>query len=316
MIAHNCRNVDGECFRLREEMMQLQSTMMQMKHQTQLRKLKKLCKSTMTEPLDETILRDSSSLTDSATQADLTSPPQQKPQMRDAQVSPLHPWTSSPSSGLKRDILAECSPIHHSSAANPSRYCHTRSHKKLHSRAHSDGEITIYKRRAQNALERVQDLSRSFQKESPSTTDNLSTKEDIEATTFNSEAMEVDTVPTAQCSVAVCMKQDDTQLPAQPKVKICRCKSPHIQKPLDSSTSEGVKASKKSSHGTGPHRCVFQQQTKSLQKRLKTLTRQVKDIAAYAHVRTHLIDEQSTLVFFYHFRSRFSMLPSMPFLKV
>ena len=266
--------------------MQLQSTVMQMKHQTQLRKLKKLCKSTMTEPLNETILRDSSSLTDSATQADLTPPPQQKPEMRDAQVSPLHPWIISAS---QRNILAEHSPIHHSSATNSFTHCHIRSQKKLRSRAHSDGEVVIYKRRAQNALERVQDLSRSFQKESPSTSDNFSTKE---ATTYNSEAMEVDNVPTPQCSVAASMKQGDSLLPAQPEVKIYTCKSPHIQKLLDSLASEGVKSSKKSSHGTGPHRCMFQQQTKSLQQRLKTLTRQVKSIACTG---TPLIVEQLTL---------------------
>ena len=180
----------------------------------------------MTEPLDETILRYSSSLTDSATQVDLTPPPQQKPEMRDAQVSPLHPWTSSPSSVSQRNILAEHSSICHSSAANSFTHCHTRSQKKLHSRAHSDGEVIIFKRRAQNALERVQDLSRSFQKESPSTTDNFSTKE---ATTYNSEAMEV---PTPQCSTVVSMKQGDSQLHTQPEVKIYTCKSPHIQKPL------------------------------------------------------------------------------------
>lgn len=249
----------------------------------------------MTEPLDETILRDSSSLTDSATQVDLTPPPQQqKPEMRDAQVSPLHPWTTSPSSASQRDILAKHSPIHPSSATNSFTHCHTRSQKKLHSRAHSDGEVVIYKRRAQNALERVQDLSRSFQKESPSTTDKFSTKE----ATTNSEAMEVlDNVPTPQCSA---MKQGDSQLAAQPEVKIYTCKSPHIQKPLDSLAAEGVKSSKKSSHVTGPHRCMFQQQTKSLQQRLKTLTRQVKGIATYACTGTHLIVEQLTLTILGH----------------
>ena len=269
--------------------MQLQSTIMQMKHQTQLRKLKKLCKSTMTEPLDETILRDSSSLTDSATQVDLTPPPQQKPEMRDAQVSPLHPWTSSPSSVSQRNILAEHSSIRHSSAANSFTHCHTRSQKKLHSRAHSDGEVIIFKRRAQNALERVQDLSRSFQKESPSTTDNFNTKE---VTTCNSEAMEVDNVPTPQCSTVVSMKQGDSQLHAQPEVKMYTCNSPHIQKPLESLAAEGVKSSKKSSHSTGTHKCMFQQQMKSLQQRLKTLTRQVKGVTCTG---THLIVEQLTL---------------------
>ena len=265
----NCRSVDRECFQLREEVTQLQSAIMQLKHQAKLGKLKRLCKSTMTEPPYETALRDSSSLTDSATQVDMTPLSHQKPETRDAQVSPVHPWNIPLSSTSQVDVFTEDSPIHSSSVTKSPTYSHRRGHERSHSRSHSDGEILIHKRRAQNALERVQVLSRSFQKEPPSTTDNGG---------CSSVVIGVDGVTKPQSSTATSTQM---QHGVQPQVKVHsysdNSRLPQVQKLPDSLAVERVKSCKRSSlsNHAGPHKCVWQQQVKSLQQRLKTLTKQV-----------------------------------------
>ena len=267
-VLLNCRSADRECFQLREEVTQLQTTIMQLKHQAKLRKLKKLCKSTMTEPPYETTQRDSSSLTDSSTQVDMTSSPsRQKPEMRDAQVSPIHPWNIPPSSPSQVGILTDGSPIHSGGVTNSLTYSWKRGHKRSHSRSHSDGEILIHKRRARNALERVQDLSRSFQKEPQSTADNES---------CGSGVIEVDGVSKPQSSTAISTQKQHGEV----KIHSCANNSKflHIPKLPDSSAVERVKSCKTLPHSnhTGPHKCMWQQQVKTLQQRLKTLTKQVK----------------------------------------
>ena len=158
-IVFLVRNFESECYQRRQEAAKLQSTIMKLKHHQQLKKVKTLHKSTMTDTSlsEDSHTKDSSSfeVTDSATQVDLLSPIKHKPELRDAQVSPL--YSCGP---LAASSEREPSIIPGSSHLEPN-YRATRSHH----RSHSDGEVLLYKERARNALKSVHNLSRSLLKQ-------------------------------------------------------------------------------------------------------------------------------------------------------
>ena len=240
----------------------MQSTIMQLKHKLQTKKLKTFSKSTMTDVTleDSTVsTRDTSSFTDSATQVDLiVSPAKHPPELKDTPTSLKWkpPATLSSSRGQE------------SSRDRSSRHIR-------HHRAHSDGEILLHKRRAKAALEKMQDLSRTFQQASP-----VKTREEKATTSTTANGSLEANTRAKSGGLSETLKQEG---PAQPGTTGASSKLSH---PPDSATKEftergSVPKKKHQNVSAAPHKCVWQQQVKSLQQRLKTLTKQVCDYSYY-----------------------------------
>lgn len=250
---------------MREDAAQMQSAILKMKHELQLRNLTTLSKATMTESLGGPELKESIPHTDSATQVDLTPVPK-KPEMKDAQVSPLHPWNPMWSSWEPFRSSFKMVQVSDTRRARP----------HAHHRAYSDEEVLVHRRRAKDAFERVQNLSRSFQRES--------------------RQIQWEHVPAGDSSPHNCPEVAVTLGPVDAgdksrngagrgphrgvKVHNCGINPPHISA-RDQRKPCGLEGSGRTSKPTaivvtGPHKCMWQQQVKSLQQRLKTLTKQVK----------------------------------------
>ena len=238
----------------------MQSTIMQYKHKLQVKKLKTFSKSTMTDVTPEdttTTPKDTSSFTDSATQVDLiVSPAKHPPELKD--TSPCLDWKPPATLNVK-----EVSP-------SSQELVHKRSYRHTHHyRAHSDGEILLHKRRAKDALEKMHYLSRTLQQGSPrkvqegnATIRNSTDDGSLEANTATAET------PKKECST-------------QPGItghEYAHSRSAHAPDSATKQSEECSRAKKKPRNtSAAPHKCVWQQQVKSLQQRLKTLTKQVCD---------------------------------------
>ena len=290
------RTSQMECYQLRQDAVLLHSTNMKLKNQHQLKKLKTLTKSTMTDlsstsfsddPLLQTKYPSSIAVTDSATQVDLDilSPVRprdsglKRPKLRDAQVSPLYPWNPLDTCGsAEKNALSTRPPelgcslsyLALAGVASPRHTC-----SRVRHRAYSDGDILLHKRRAKIALASVQDLSKSFHGEG-----GLSSSPQPTARS------------TASCSHAVTGESASRNAKKELKaegvsgvvshpmktVHVQDCIGAHslrVSKPSQQSEMAKLKSKKRPAFSTGPHKCMWQQQAKSLQQRIKTLSKQV-----------------------------------------
>ena len=227
---------------------------MEREHADEVKRLEKLTKSTMTE-YDPYTLTDSISVTDSAVQVEMDTLQMKEPVLKDAQSSPHCPW---------RPQL-ELSSIHSTELATDRQSCHHRTY--------SDGEILVHKVRAKHALEKMYDLSRTLQNKTQSSSQHQEHHASIEP----SAAAGTDLSPEMSHSVKPGEVNDDTNcLPvkiqpvADQAVGINNAQHKPV-KPVELSVKKAVGSS-----STGPHKCVWQQQVKSLQQRLRTLTKQVR----------------------------------------
>lgn len=288
-----------ECYQLRQDASHLQSSLMKLRHQQQLKRLNTLTKSTMTDqsltssseytpPLSAN--PSSITVTDSATQVDLAltrspGPPEAKwrrPELRDAQVSPLHPWTP-PDASISRKPPSSTpakanGPLSYLALAgvSPHRRSPTR---RLRQRTYSDGEILLHRRKAKAALSSVRNLSRSLQEGLGGS--DPAEAEMVAAGMRQSLSGKGRGVKSGR---SVGRSANDSNVVPSPWPNTHEhghrgASSPRHSEHCQRVEGAQVKGSKKRLGGgrmvVGPHKCLWQQQVKTLQQRVKTLAKQV-----------------------------------------
>ncbi len=291
-----------ECYQLRQDATHLQSSLMQVKHQQQLKKLSSLTKSTMTDQCPSSSSSDYSPLqgaypssvavTDSATQVDLEllSPrlpgyqeeELRRPDLRDAQVSPLYPWSSLQKTSSSRRLFRSRRPKSEASLSylalagatipgrSPSR--------GVHRRTYSDGDVLLHRRKAKVALSSIRDLSRSFQGQIESDSHQVAGVHNCQFPAVGDRGLKSGKTGRSAAS-------GNVSQPPQPKGHVHDC--------IGASTLCGsagqqhhrqTEGAKLKSRGKisgfrtviGPHKCLWQQKVKTLQHRVKTLNKQVQ----------------------------------------
>lgn len=208
----------------------MQTKIMELTHEKKLQQLQVFSKATMTDKVSSCHY-ESISVTDSATQVD-HSP--LRPDVRDAQVSPIKPHNSQPSTGSGQETATEP-------------FTSARERPLMsHRRTRSEGDSLFYKKKAKDAYGKVkriskqlQDITLPQQNIEPSPPDTLATHSGEENHRFET------------------MKQHGGFTSREEPLTLSQRTNSHP------STAR-------------PHKCTFQQQVKTLQKKLRALNGQVR----------------------------------------
>ena len=221
-----CSCAERELSRLREETVQMQTEIVSLTRRKTLKQLQALSKATMTDEATSCHYESSISVTDSATQVDLS--PLRRPNTRSTAVSPIKPPPVQ-----TREASTQTSPaVERKLTDRPSR---------VHRRTHSEGDPLSYRRRARDALGKVKKISRELR--------DMSLDGAGQGTKGTNPSGEEESSPEIR-----------TQSIG------CQCEASMFSADQTVNSGRGL---------SGPQKCALEQQIKTLQKKLRTLTKQV-----------------------------------------
>ena len=153
-----CSSNEKQCYKLREDAVQMQTKIVDLTHETKLHQLKMLSKATMTDE-ESPCQCDSSPMTDTATQVtvsplipvtDSATQVNVSPDVRDVQVSPIK-WERLSN---VRGSQEKATQTFTAALGSPFR---------SHRRSQSEGDSLYYRKRAKDAFSRVKTISKQLQ---------------------------------------------------------------------------------------------------------------------------------------------------------
>ena len=233
-------SAEKKLFKLREDAVQMQTQIMELSQKQRLQQLQMLSKATMTDEQGPCHY-DSISVTDSATQVDF---PPLKRDVRDTQVSPVRLQNT------KRETSTQTSTPSNIVASTPTVDSTVRAHR----RTRSEGDSLLYRKKAKDAFARVKNISRELREMSLS-------QHNTDTDKRTSELLAVHTG-----------RDEDGNSQMTRQCTGCTCSTCRAEPLAGNQKAEGPTQS----HGSTT---ALHQQVKMLQKKLRTVNKQVRYLA-------------------------------------